>query len=201
MKLYQSPTSPYVRIARTAAVEKGLTDRIEMIPAREPGFDLQALNPLDKIPTLVTDDGETLIESKLICQYFDSLGEPSLYPADPAARRAALQMEAVVQGVLDAVVLRRMETRREDSEQSSWWIERQMRKIKTGLTLIEGRLEAFTGGDTIVPIALCCALEFMDRLVPEVPELEWRGDFPNLAAWHESYKDRPSLVATRPSQG
>lgn len=198
MKLYQSPTSPYARIVRAAAMEKGLEDKIELVAAREPGAGLADLNPLDKIPTLVTDDGETLIESKLICQYLDGLGEPRLYPADPGARRRVLQQEAVVQGVMDAVVLRRMETRREDSEQSDWWIDRQMRKIERGLAKIEDEIEDFTGADTIVPIALCCALEFMDRLTPHVPEFDWRGAHPKLAAWHEGYSEKPAMAATRP---
>ncbi len=201
MKLYHSPTSPYVRIALTAAMEKGLMDQIELIAAREPGVNLADVNPLDKIPTLVTDDGETLIESKLICQYLDSLGEPRLYPADPAARRAVLQKEAAVQGVMDAVVLRRLETRREDSEQSQWWIDRQMRKIELGLAMIEDRFDAFTGDDTIVPIALCCTLEFLDRHAPDLPGLDWRPKHPRLAAWHDSYRDTPSITATRPVAG
>ncbi len=201
MKLYQSPTSPYVRIALTAARELGLSDRIELIAAREPGVNFEQLNPLNKIPTLVTDDGETLIESKLICQYLDALGEPRLYPANAAARRAVLQKEAVVQGVLDAAVLRRMETRREEQEQSQWWIDRQMRKIELGLAMIEDRLDDFTGDDTIVPIALCCALEFMDRLAPDVAGFDWRADHARLAAWHESYRDTASLAATRPVAG
>ncbi len=201
MKLYHSPTSPYVRIALAAAMEKGLTDEIELVAARDPGIDFEALNPLNKIPALVTDDGETLIESKLICQYLDALGEPRLYPDDPAARRAVLQKEAVVHGILDAVVLRRMETRRQDQEQSQWWIDRQMRKIDLGLAMIEIRLDEFTNDDTIIPIELCCALEFMDRLAPEVPDLEWRGEYPKLAAWQESYRDTPSMANTRPPAG
>ena len=201
MKLYQSPTSPFVRIALAAAMELDLSDRIELVAARAPGANLGDINPLDKIPTLITDDGETLIESRLICQYLDSLGGPRLYPADPAARRAVLQMEAVVQGVMDAVVLRRQETRREATEQSQWWIDRQMRKIELGLAMIEDRLDGFTGNDTIVPIEVCCCLEFMDRLAPEIPGFDWRANQPRLAAWHLSYRHTPSIVATRPDAG
>ena len=201
MKLYQSPTSPYVRIALTAARDLGLTDQIELVAARDPGTNFEEINPLNKIPALVTDDGETLIESRLICQYLDGLGEPRLYPADPATRRAVLQMEAVVQGVMDAVVLRRQETRRKDSEQSQWWIDRQMRKIELGLSMIEDRLDGFTNNDTIVPIEVCCCLEFMDRLAPEVPGFDWRANHARLAAWHLSYRDTPSIAATRPDAG
>ena len=199
MKLYHSPTSPFVRIVHIAALEKGLMEQIEFIPARAPGAGLNGLNPLDKIPTLITDDGETLIESRLIALYIDGLGTPRLYPTDPAARRRVLQQEAIVLGVMDAVVLRRQETRREDCEQSAWWIGRQMSKIQRGLEKIENALESFTGNDTIVPIELCCALEFMDRLQGTIPELAWRPGCSKIAAWHAGYSQTPSVLATRPS--
>ena len=79
------------------------------------------------MPTLVTDAGEVLIESRLICEYIDSLaGGPQLYPKDPAARRKVLQQEAVVHGVMDACVARRMETSGEQaatpSLRSAAWV-------------------------------------------------------------------------------
>lgn len=199
MKLYYSPTSPFVRIVRMAALEKGVMDRIELVQARAPGMALDALNPLDKIPTFVTDDGETLIESRLIAQYVDGLGTPRLYPSDPAQLRRVLQQEAVILGVMDAVVLRRQETRRPDSEQSVWWIGRQMSKIERGLAKIENEIEEFTGSGTIVPIELCCALEFMDRLQGEIPEFAWRPAHPRIAGWHEAYFQTAAAAATRPA--
>jgi len=199
MKLYHSPTSPFVRIVLIAAREKGVIDQIEFIPARAPGTELDGINPLDKIPTLITDDGETLIESRLIALYIDGLGTRRLYPTNPAEWRRVLQQEAIVLGVMDAVVLRRQETRREDSEQSAWWIGRQMSKIERGLDKIENEIDSFTGNDTIVPIELCCALEFMDRLQGTIPELGWRPQYPKIAAWHAAYRETVSVVASRPT--
>lgn len=197
MKLYSAPTSPYVRMVRVAALEKGLGDRIELVDARGEGNDTEDKNPLNKVPAMVTDDGETLIESSLICQYVDSLGpEPELYPRDPDARRRVLQQEALIHGVLDAAVLRRMETRREEGKQSQWWDERQKRKITLGLARIEADIEALTGAPTITPITLGCALSFMDRILADT---DWRTAYPNLAAWYESYKDTPHMAATTPA--
>lgn len=198
MKLYFSETSPFVRIAHIAALEKGVKDQIEIIPAREPGAGLDKLNPLDKIPTLITDDGETLIESRLIALYIDGLGTPRLYPADPAARRRVLQQEAIILGVMDAAGLRRQEARREDSEQSAWWIGRQMLKYQRGMDKIENELDSFTENDTIVPFELCCALEYLDRLQEGVPDLAWRDGHPKMVAWLAKFRETPSVVATRP---
>lgn len=197
MKLYYAPTSPYVRMVRTAALEKGVDDRIELIDARAEGNDTEEKNPLNKVPTAITADGEVLIESRLICQYVDSLADgPALYPADPAARRRVLQQEALIHGVLDAVVLRRMETRREDGKQSPWWDERQQRKITLGLDRLEQEVEAITAAPTIAPIALGCALSFIDRVLPDT---DWRADHPKLAAWFESYAHTPHMQATAPA--
>jgi glutathione S-transferase len=94
-------------MARITAMAKGIADRIEFVNARTEQAEYETLNPLNKVPALVTDDGEVLIESRLICQYLDGLaGEPRLYPVEPAARRRVLQREALIHGVLDAVILR-----------------------------------------------------------------------------------------------
>lgn len=198
MKLYFAPTSPYVRMVRVAALEKGVDGRIELVDARAEGNDTENRNPLNKVPTLVTDGGETLIESSLICQYVDSLGDgPELYPRDPDSRRRVLQQEALIHGVLDAAVLRRMETRREEGKQSPWWDERQKRKIALGLARLEADIESLTGAPTITPITLGCALAFMDRILPDT---DWRADHPKLAAWFESYKATPNMAATAPKE-
>lgn len=193
MKLYQSPTSPYVRMVRAAAHVKGLTDRIELVNARADQAAFEKLNPLNKVPTLVTDDGEALIESRLICRYIDGLtdGTP-LYPRDPAGERRVLQQEAVVHGILDAVVLRRMETRRPDGQPSKWWDDRQKRKIDIGLAGIERDLAAYTGTPTIIPILLGCMCHFMDRVSTD----DWRQDHPGLARWYEGYRTTPHMAAT-----
>jgi glutathione S-transferase len=197
MKLYYAPTSPYVRMVRVAALEKGVDGQIELIDARGDGNDTEEKNPLNKVPTAVTDDGEVLIESRLICQYVDSLADgPELYPSDAAARRRVLQQEALIHGMLDAAVLRRMETRREEGKQSEWWDERQKRKITLGLAQIERELDAITAAPTIAPISLGCALSFMDRILPDT---DWRAAHPKLASWFDTYAKTPHMQATAPA--
>jgi glutathione S-transferase len=95
MTLYHSPTSPYVRKVRVVAIEKGLGDRIELIDA-SPGPPLTAVfgvNPLGKVPALVTDDGIVLYDSPVICEYLDSLvpAAPLIPRSGPAERSAQAQ--------------------------------------------------------------------------------------------------------------
>lgn len=193
MKLYQSPTSPYVRMVRAAAELKGLAGRIELMDARADQAAFEKLNPLNKVPTLVTDDGEVLIESRLICQYIDGLaGGFQLYPKDDAARRKVLQQEAVIHGVMDATVSRRMEARRTDTQPSQWWEDRQKRKVDIGLDKIERELADYTAPTSIIPILLGCMCHFLDRGTGK----EWREGRPGLAKWYEAYRKEPHMAKT-----
>jgi glutathione S-transferase len=90
MKLRYSPTSPFVRKALIAAYEVGLEDKIEKI-STDPwaaDTDLRADNPLSKVPCLVTDEGETIFDSLVICEYLNTMGNGSLFPTDIQARTA-----------------------------------------------------------------------------------------------------------------
>ena len=85
MKLFYSALSPFVRKVMIVAIENGLDGRIETVPTgvnpAAPNKDLAQHNPLMKIPALITDDGMTLVESKVIAQYLDALGGNRLLPA------------------------------------------------------------------------------------------------------------------------
>jgi glutathione S-transferase len=197
MKLYYSPTSPYARKVLAIAHEKGLTGKIEKLAAREPGVNLHAMNPLDKIPTLVTDDGEVLIESALICQYLDEIGGGrKLYPAGGKERRRALQLEAIGHGVCDAGVLVRMEARMHKPEQMSPdWIERQQKKLKRGFAAMEQALDEL--GPTITPahITYAVTLFFFEqhKVAPG-----WREAAPKLAKWYDEFSCIPCMATTEP---
>ena len=73
MKIFFSPTSPYVRKCLVAAHELGLGDRIALLPSNanpvQRDRDLIALNPLGKVPTFIADDGQVLYDSRVICEY------------------------------------------------------------------------------------------------------------------------------------
>ena len=113
MKLFYSPTSPYVRKVMVTAIEKGLEAKSRSCSAAaspvKPDMALAAKNPLGKVPCLITDDGQTLFDSPVICAYIDTLKAPHLTPADPKARFADMTLEALADGFLDAGILLRYE--------------------------------------------------------------------------------------------
>src|SRR5262245_6652742 len=115
MKLYYSAASPFVRKVMVTAQECGLAGRVSQEPLStiptKPNAELAKINPLMKLPTLVDDDGTTLFESSLICQYLDTLHRGRrLVPESGPARWRTLKLEALADGVCDAGILMRYET-------------------------------------------------------------------------------------------
>jgi len=101
MQLYWSSRSPFARKVMVAAHEVGIADRIEtrrvVVAANAPNPEVMAANPLNKIPTLVLQDGTALYDSRVICEFLDTLhGGLRLFPAEPNARFTALRRQALV---------------------------------------------------------------------------------------------------------
>ena len=200
MKLRHSPASPYVRKVSVTALEVGLGDRIESVhtETNDPKNGLRDENPLGKVPTLITDDGEALCESPVICEYLDSLGSQTLYPPVGPERWRALNLAALADGIMDASLVRLLEVRlRPEDKRSESIMRRQKEKISRALDSLEkqaadGRLD---GPVTIGEVALGCALGYLDfRFDAD----KWRDGRPALARWFEGFAARPSMQATQP---
>ncbi len=200
MKLRYSPTSPYVRKVSVTAIETGLDGRIERLPTMrwDPDTDLPRDNTRGKVPALITDGGEVLFDSLVICEFLDSLHNcAKLFPPAGGERWAALRLLALADGTLDAGISRLLELRRPQSERSPWWIERQIGVVKRGLDALEdgvGELGARIG---IGHIAQGCLLGWLDF---RYPDEDWRPAHPGLAQWFESFSARPSMVRTVPEE-
>ncbi len=200
MKLHYSPTSPYVRKVSIIALETGLDDRIERVPTNvfHPSTDIAAHNPLGKIPALITEGGETLFDSPVICEYLDSLHDGlKLFPPPGGARWTALRRQALGDGILDAGVLRLLEGRRPETEQSPAWIARQTAVVARGLDALEDEAEALGGPITIGHIAIGCALGWLEfRFADD----NWLANRPSLARWYETFARRRSMEETVPRE-
>ena len=195
MRLLYSALSPFARKVRVLAFEKGLADRIGLEPAA-PYQDevVRVLNPLNKIPTLVTDDGEAIYDSAVICDYLDGLAEPRLIPPGQPERHRALTLEAAADGLGDAALLVVRERMRPEGEHRQDLFDRQLKAIAAALDLFESfdlTVDRFWIGETAVAVQL----GYLDaRKV-----LDWREGRPALAAWFQGVSKRPSMVATDPS--
>lgn len=202
MKLHYSPTSPYVRKVMVAAIEAGVADKVEQVAAGaspiQANDTLNADNPLGKVPCLVAE-GMALFDSRVICEYLDSVGGKTLFPAAGAARWTALRRQAQGDGLLDAALLARYETALRPGDKL-WpeWRDGQKAKMARALDAFEA--EADKLGDTvdIGTIAVACALGYMDF---RYDSDGWRSTRPKLAAWFETFAKRPSMTSTEPPKG
>jgi glutathione S-transferase len=200
MKMYYSPASPFVRKCMFLAHHLGLADRIEKLPsAAHPVNRDQSIlpvNPLGQVPTLITDDGVVLYDSRVICEYLDEVGQGSFFPSSGAARWRVLTEQALADGILDAALLSRYEGAvRPENFRWADWTAGQMSKITVGLAHFEKSLNTGAQRVDIGTVTLGCALGYLDF---RFPDFGWRGNYPNLAAWYESFAALPAMQATKP---
>lgn len=196
MKLYFSPTSPYVRKVIVMAMELDLDTRLERIavnPWTAPDA-LTADNPLSKVPTLLTDDGLVLYDSPVICEYLDSLNSGTrLIPLAGKARWNALRLQALGDGLLDAAVALRLEGMREAVQRSADWQALQRATINRALTSLATEVADWPAKLDIGQISVACALGYLDFRFPEV---DWQAAHPALARWYAAFASRPSMQAS-----
>ncbi len=200
MKIFYAPASPFVRKCLVVADEVGLRDRIEIVATNTSPVSrdaaVAAQNPLGKIPTLITDDGATLYDSRVICEYLNGLGNGGVIPRSGEVRFRVLTEQALADGMMDAAVLTRYETfLRPEALRWNDWIAGQLAKVNAGLDALETRAASFDDRVDVGTIAFACALGYLDF---RLASLAWRDHRPNAAAWFEWFSGRDSMVATRP---
>jgi glutathione S-transferase len=199
MKLFYSATSPFVRKCLVSAWELGVRERLELVPAAAHPVNrdrsVVARNPLGKIPTLVTEDG-VLYDSRVICEYLNSLGDGHLLPKQGPGRWAVLVDQALADGIMDAAVLTRYEEAvRPESLRWKDWIAGQLDKVSCGLAQIELRKNGLGDRVDLGTIALACALGYLDF---RFESFGWRDKAPNTAVWFKGFSQRSSMLETRP---
>lgn len=200
MRLYHSPTSPYVRKVMVVLHETGLLPQVALIPTAgtpvDPGSMPLDQNPLGKIPALEREDGPALYDSRVICRYLDALAAAGLYPAAPKGWDS-ITLEATADGILDAALLMVYESRLRPADlRYDPWVEGQWAKIDRALDTLESRwIDHLSDTLDIGQIALGCAIGYLDF---RHDARGWRETRPRLAAWAEGFLARLSMQATRP---
>lgn len=200
MKLYYSPTSPYVRKVSIVLHDTGLIDSVELEKAQGSPFDSSAMplaqNPLGKVPALQRDDGPALYDSRVICRYLDSLAEAGLYPND-SRLWDVLTIEATADGILDAALSAVYEGRlRPEDKQMPGWVDAQWGKIERAIAALNSKwISHLSGPENIGQIAVACALGYCDF---RLSDRNWREKNPALAVWFDRYSARESFQKTQP---
>jgi len=204
MKLYYSTTSPYSRKVRLVVLEKGLGVRVEELVVNpfKGDLELNALNPLGKVPVLLLDDGESLFDSPVICRYLNGLSDRHpLVPHEYRRHWLTMRWEALADGMTDAAYNLVMERRRPAAEQSPGWIGHWATEIQCVLRHMEERVSELDGDITLAQLAVATSIGYLDFRVPELlyeAQCPQVAEYPCLQAWYEKFASRPSMLATRP---
>lgn len=198
MELYLNATSPFARVVRVVALEKGLETTLSLCWCDPWSDDASLLNanPLGRVPALVTEEGQALSESLLIAQYLDAQGQgPELLPRQRLAD--VLAIAGLGQGLTEAAFSLVIARKHQGAEADTSVLgQRRQRAIGRALAALGDQVDSgalsnrLDLGGIVVAVAL-------DYLLLRLPEVDWTQDSPELAAWHRAYTQRQSFVSTR----
>jgi glutathione S-transferase len=205
MKLAFSQSSPFARKVRIAAIELGLIDQIEFItPTVVPGTPndeyARNVNLLKKLPALILDNGEVILDSYVIVEYLDELaGGGKLIPASGPTRWRVKSDHSLLQGMLDSMLLCRYEKMvRPQGLQWPAWTDDHWNRAWQGMARFDKQTDVLARPLDIVQIGLVCVLGYADF---RFADCGWRKAYPNLDAFHEKMLARSSVKISLPPAG
>ncbi len=200
MQLYMSANSPYARKARVVAHELALHNSVEMVEVnpRNPSTGFWDINPLAKIPALVTNNGDIIYDSPVICEYLNEVeGDGHLLSQDIRERWRTRTLVALVDGILDAGMAVRLENMRPEEERSAAWIEKQLATACRGMDTLEKNVPEFDNKVDLGTIGVACAIAWLQL---RHGDHDWLGKRPQLNDWYEQFTKRDSFQETLPDQ-
>jgi glutathione S-transferase len=201
MKLTFSPASPFARKVRIAAIETGLIDKIEFVPTTvapgQPNEEYARINPLKKLPALILDNGDVIIDSYVIVEYLDELaGGGKLIPTSGPTRWKVKSDHSLLQGMLDSMLLCRYEKMvRPQGLQWPAWSDDHWNRAWAGMARFENQADVLSRPLDIVQIGLTCVLGYADF---RFADCGWRKAYPKLDAFHQRMLERPSIKISVP---
>lgn len=160
---------------------------------------IRPYNPLVRVPTLVLDDGEVLIESHSILDHLDSLvpAERRMFPVAEPLRRKALKVAALATGMAEKAVSLFYEKRLHEKT-SDVWVARCRAQISAALAVLEADRAGsvgdywFAGRIGHADVAVAVALRFIAEAHPGLVAM---ADFPALNAHAERHEALPAFQA------
>jgi glutathione S-transferase len=201
MKLTFSPASPFARKVRITAIELGLIDRIEFVPTTvapgTPNEEYSKIYPMKKLPALILDNGDIIVDSYVIVEYLDELaGGGKLIPASGAVRWKVRSDHSLLQGVLDSMLLCRYENMvRPEALRWKAWSDDHWNRAWKGMSRFEQQPDMLSRPLDISQIALTCVLGYADF---RFADCGWRKAYPKLDAFHQKMLERPSVKISQP---
>jgi glutathione S-transferase len=192
MKLLFTKRSPYARKVRVIALEKNIPIDFIDEDLQKKSQRLLEANPLGKVPTLVLDDGTTIYDSPVICQYLDGLNDKAMMiPREGAERIEVLKWEAFADDLMTAAINLYMEKVRHPKDFHKDFTLTLETNIGLAYGYIEKNLSKLKKFN-LASIAVASAIGYIHF---RLPAMQVKGA---LSQWFEEISKRPSMAQTIP---
>ncbi len=202
MQLLANTTSPFVRIARTAMIEKGIDLEPTLVDPWADDARLRAANTATRVPTLVLDDGTPLTEALLIVQWLEATRPAPDWPSvvgSGAAVAGVLSRTGIAIGAIEAstiTIITRKVTAPALFDETPVGLRRR-RSMVEGMQRLEAQAGAIpTGGAATLDVITAVTLYDYQQL--RFGDAAWLPKTPRLQALAEAWRARPSLAKTMP---
>ena len=192
--LYNGPNSPFGRKTKVTSLVQGIKLKEKIINVYEANF-LDKHNPIRKIPTLVVND-LSITDSDNICLYLDSISKKNtLFPKKNYWQ--IMSMTSIANGLMEAVLERRMETIRPDKEKSTNFITKQEIRIIRTIKWLEDNWNNYASNYlTMDQISIGCALDYTIFRFND----KWRTNNSKLDKWFTNFLKNDFMKSTLPNE-
>ena len=192
--LYNGPNSPFGRKTKATSLAQEIKLEEKIINVYEANF-LDKHNPIRKIPTLVVN-GLSIMDSDNICLYIDSISKKeTLFPQKNYWQ--IMNVTSVANGLMEAVLERRMETIRPESEKSNNFINKQEVRIKRTINWLENNWNNYNENYlSMDQIAVGCALDYTIFRYND----NWKIDNKKLNNWFNKFIEKDFMKSTIPQK-
>lgn len=203
MKLIETARAPNPRRVRIFLSEKGIdipTEQIDLAALDQKQPEFAKLNPMQRVPVLVFDDGSVLCETMAICRYFEEMQpEPRLMGRDVRDKanvemwQRRMELELLFP-VMHTFRHTHPHMAKLEVPQVAKWGEANRPRVLRMLEFIDGELakRPYIAGDdyTVADITALVATDFMKPAKIPLPD-----DLANFARWYGDVNSRPSAAA------
>ncbi|AZQ52829.1 glutathione S-transferase family protein [Burkholderia cenocepacia] len=194
MKIISGPLSMFGAKVEIAAHEKGIDFELVMVPfSQQRGYeprhpDVLRINPKRQVPVLI-DGTLEIVDSTQIFEYFEDLKPaPALWPAQPAARAVARQLEHGSDEVYFPHVVRLMGLEETPDDPAARAARAEAAQYYRRMERVLADREFLAGTYSFADIAFYMAQLFGARKGAPMTE-----ETPNLLAWRERMTARPAV--------
>ena len=192
--LYNGPNSPFGRKAKITGIFHKIQLEEKIIKVQESEF-LDNFNPLRKIPTLIINNNQTIIDSDNICLYFDEISSiETLFKKENYWK--IMSTISVANGIMESVLERRMELIRPSNEQSKGFINKQEIRTFRTINWLEKNWDNYEKKISMDQIAIAVALEYTKFRFTD----SWSKDCQKLNEWLSDFNSNDFMKLTIPKE-